>query len=103
MVTFTPKSNDPKAVVSTGATTKDGTFELMTGTDEGAPAGEYSVTMIWMQEVAGGSKKPVPGTMNVVTPMEDKLKGRYSDRKRPALSDVTITKGTNALNDFKLQ
>src|ERR1700730_4064559 len=44
-------ADDANSQPSTGYTEEDGSFEIVTGQDPGAPAGEYIVTMIWMQEV----------------------------------------------------
>jgi len=87
---------------STGYTDNDGNFEVATGQDDGAPAGEYIVTMIWMQEVPGAKKKG-PGFQREESPKEDKLKGRYSDTKKAAFPPVTIKKGVNELEPFQLK
>src|SRR5262245_3096245 len=50
LVTFHPKgANDVTTVRPTGLVEPDGTFTLMTGTKEGAPAGDYVVTVIWSE------------------------------------------------------
>ena len=103
-MTFHPAAgDDPKLQVPTGATTEDGSFEITTGQDLGAPAGEYVVTMIWMVEKAGGKKKPPGMSMNTEIPMEDKLKGRYADVKNPAFKGIQVTSGTNEFAPMKLQ
>jgi hypothetical protein len=88
---------------STGYTEEDGSFDITTGQDEGAPAGEYIVTMVWMQDTSGAKKKPGVIQMNADTAVADKLKGRYGDRKRPSFPNITIKKGVNQLEPFRLQ
>src|SRR5438874_9694201 len=52
LVTFHPSGGDKvTAIRPTGLTGEDGTFTLTTGPKEGAPAGSYSVTFIWEEEV----------------------------------------------------
>jgi hypothetical protein len=88
---------------STGYTDGEGKFEIVSGQDEGAPAGEYVVTMIWMQDLPG-AKKTGPGFQRDESPRADKLKGRYSDTKKSAFPSVTIKKGVvNELEPFRLQ
>ena len=105
LVTFHPASgDDPKIQLPTGITGEDGTFEVETGPDQGAPAGEYFVTMIWMKEKADFKKK-APGTMSMVSevPMEDKLKGRYADTKNPSFKGIKVSPGPNEFEPMKLQ
>jgi hypothetical protein len=67
----------------------DGSFKLTTyALDDGAPAGEYLVTVVWL--APGGGEDP-----------PDLLKGRYRD---PAASPlrVTIPKESTELTPFKL-
>jgi hypothetical protein len=94
--------DDMKTQPSTGFTDENGVFEIVTGQEEGAPEGEYSVTMIWTQPVGGAGKKK-SFTTKEETPTADKLKGKYSDRKNPALPKVTIKKGVNELDPFLLK
>jgi hypothetical protein len=105
LVTLHPaKGDESKMQMPTGFTNDDGTFEITTGKDLGAPAGEYTATFIWMVE-APGTKKKAPGTMSMTSevPMVDKLKRRYSDSKNPAFTGIIITKGANELAPMKLQ
>jgi hypothetical protein len=104
LVTLHPAGGDnPKIQPSTGYTTDDGTFEIQTGQEDGAPAGEYSATFVWMQEAPGKKKQPTTMTMSSEVLQVDKLKGRYTDRKNPTFSHITIKKGPNELETFKLQ
>src|SRR5437870_9683877 len=60
LVTFHPKGADEvSAVRPTGLVKEDGTFTLATGQKEGAPAGDYVVTVIWPEEVGPKGKKVI--------------------------------------------
>jgi hypothetical protein len=83
------RENDPKPV----ATTKDdGTFALTTfESDDGAPAGEYGVTIVW-------NEKPKAGKMSLSgegAAVQDKLAGRYGDPRNPKLSASVTAAGPN--------
>jgi hypothetical protein len=95
-------ADDMKTQPSTGFTDENGVFEIVTGQEEGAPEGEYSVTMIWTQPAPGAPKKKT-FTTKEDTQTVDKLKGRYADRKNPALPKVTIKKGVKELDPFLLK
>jgi hypothetical protein len=101
LVTFHPATgDDPRLQVPTGRTGDDGSFEISTGDDLGAPEGKYIVTLIWMQEKAGATKK-APGVP--ATQMEDKLKGKYAEPKNSPFTNVTVSQGSNELATMKLQ
>lgn len=104
LVTFHPVNADPKAAVSTGYTNDEGVFEIMTGQESGAPAGDYVATLVWMVE-APGSKKKQPNTMTMTNEVEmvDKFKNKYGDRKNPPVTGINIKKGVNQLEPFKVQ
>ncbi len=94
--------DNPRIQPSTGLTNDDGTFDIETGPEEGAPVGEYYATFIWMKET---KQKPTQKmmTMDPQVPKADMLKGKYSDSKHPSFTNITIKKGPNQLADFKLQ
>jgi hypothetical protein len=75
-----------------GAVQEDGSFRLSTyGDAEGAPAGEYIVTITWPGKVLpDGKEEP-----------EDKLYGRYADPQRSKLR-ATVKDGKNELEPFQL-
>jgi hypothetical protein len=78
LVIFTPiKDTDPKLWPQgypRGTVAEDGSFQLTSyKTDDGAPAGEYAVTVKWML--------PLPGKEEEA----DKLDGKYADPKNPVL------------------
>jgi hypothetical protein len=77
-----------------GIVQEDGYFELVCGSlGKGAPPGEYDVLIEW-KRVSGQSKgRPQHGP--------DKLKGRYSDPKRPLLH-ATVEAKVTSLPPFEL-
>jgi hypothetical protein len=72
---------------------EDGSFTLSTyGDNDGAPAGEYIVTMTWPGGVlSDGREEP-----------QDKMLGRYSDIAKSKLR-ATVKEGQNELPPFQLQ
>lgn len=99
LVVFHPKgATDAKTVPSTGLTKEDGTFALTTGDKDGAPAGEYVVTVICSEPVGG--KKGAISTGPVET--QDRLKGAYADRAASKLA-ATVAPGENQLDPFDLK
>jgi hypothetical protein len=93
IITF--HSTDPKfpaKLKPSGETLADGTFLITTFKEgDGAPAGEYVVTITWPER--DEKDKIKPGT--------DRLKGRYADVEKSPLR-VTITTGMNQLK-FELR
>jgi hypothetical protein len=81
-------------------TAEDGTFIVRTDEEEGAPAGDYMVTAVWMQD-APAAKKTKTISMKMGEDRVDKLGGKYRDRTKGI--KVTIKKGANDLDPFKLQ
>ena len=82
MVVFHPIPADPSptAIKPIGEVQADGSFSLTTyKSDDGAPAGEYAVTVIWLEKPSGprlGEKRGLA---------KDRLEGRYSDPATPKL------------------
>ena len=103
LVVFLPQADgDPKAARPIATTADDGTFSLVTGDEDGAPAGDYIVTMQWQQTVPAPARKKgesISGRMN--NDPVDKLRGRYLDRKKGF--NVKIEKKDTELQPFKLQ
>jgi hypothetical protein len=89
-VVFHPASaTDPQALRPYGHAAEDGSFKLTTyAADDGAPAGEYQVTVVWLAS-SGGEDPP------------DLLKGRYRDPSASPLR-VTIPTESTDLMPFKL-
>jgi hypothetical protein len=81
-----------------GVTAEDGTFTLGTGKDNGAPAGQYIVTVVWYKEAAPSTKI----AMTQPPEPEDQWKGRFADPKSSQLT-VEIKPGVNQLEPFKLE
>jgi hypothetical protein len=82
-----PTDPRPRAEVK-----EDGSFTLSTyGDADGAPAGEYVVTITWPGKVLpDGREEPA-----------DKLNGRYADPQRSKLR-ATVKDGKNELDPFQL-
>jgi hypothetical protein len=75
---------------------------LITDDEDGAPAGDYIVTMQWQQNVPVPTRKKgdsISGRMN--NDPVDKFRGRHLDRKKGF--NVRIEKKDNELPPFKLQ
>lgn len=71
---------------------EDGSFALSTyGDDDGAPPGEYVVTIIWPGRAIADAQEDV----------DDRLYGRYADPKRSKLR-ATVKEGKNELDPFQL-
>jgi hypothetical protein len=99
VVSFHPTGGgDALAARPVGMTKEDGTFSLTTGQAEGAPAGEYVVTVVWPGE-AGGKKK----VMSTAPPETvDRLQGAYANRDTSSIK-AEVKKGENQLEPFHLK
>jgi hypothetical protein len=100
-ITFHPLNDpDPRGVRATGTAGADGRFALTTYvTGDGAPAGEYAVTIYWP---AQGPKKPKgkaePGEDEDIRP--DRLRRAHADAKTTKLR-ATVREQPNTI-DFTL-
>jgi hypothetical protein len=84
---------DGKLYAPSTFTDDDGSFRMTTfEAGDGAPAGEYTVTVVANYAVKDGQDVPVP----------DLLGGRYSDPKKTPLK-VTVREEDNALAPFDLK
>jgi hypothetical protein len=99
MEKFCTRISLPKACSSCSCLPTDGTFVLMTEDQEGAPAGDYVVTMQWLKEPPAPNKLE-PGAMMLGGEPVDALKGKYVDRKKGF--KVKIEPGKTELEPFKL-
>jgi hypothetical protein len=92
-VSFHPKEmQGDKPYLPTGQTDENGEFTLATFVSgDGAPAGEYDVTIIW------------PVRYNPISTLweGDKLDGRYADKAKSTLH-VTVEKKPQQLPPFEL-
>jgi hypothetical protein len=103
VVTLHPQSNDAalEKLRPHGTVGRDGRFELSCyGRGDGAPAGEYKVTIVW--EVGDAS----PDNRHSEDPESlpeapDRLQGRYRAAETTPLR-ATIVKGENNLEPFAL-
>jgi hypothetical protein len=100
VVTFHPKgANEVTALRPIGLTQEDGSFTLTTGPKEGAPAGDYVVTLICPEEVAPKGKKVIS---TEGPDSRDRFQGAYANPATSALK-VAIRKGANQLEPFHLK
>jgi hypothetical protein len=85
---------DDKTVRPFAVVDPDGSFRLSTyETCDGAPAGEYAVTVVWPSFTTDPLGEETPGP--------DRLRKRYADARRSAFR-ATIREGDNQLPPFEL-
>ncbi len=103
LLTFLPASEkDPTPLRPLAISSEDGTFTVKTDEEEGAPAGEYVVTMVWKQDAPPpNAKKGKAISMKMGSEQIDKLGGKYVDRKKGF--KVKIEKGPNELKPFEVK
>jgi hypothetical protein len=91
LVVFNPVGEtDPKAVRPQGLVGSDGKFEMSTyGEKDGAPKGEYAVTIVWLIENPKTKKELSPLPTRYMMPDQSGLR-------------VTINDGPNELQPFQL-
>lgn len=101
VVTFHPSvdADSLKTVRPVAMTGEDGKFKLMTGPDNGARAGGYTVTFIWPQEV---SPKGKGGSLGERPESVDRLKGAYVNAATSSFK-AQIKDGANQLEPFVLK
>ena len=76
----------------------DGSFTLTTyEAGDGAPEGEYGVTVVWAPPVASKGPRITDGD----AALPDKLGGRYGNPKKPALK-ASVKQGDNTF-EFEVQ
>jgi hypothetical protein len=93
-VIFHPKGQTgPGVVRPVGLTAADGTFALKTAGEDGAPPGDYDVTIIW--------EKPPPGGW-VGENRQDALGGKYAVPGKSGLN-ATVQSGETELPPFDLK
>jgi hypothetical protein len=94
-VLFEKGQTGMKAFRPHGTAGADGIFHLTTfTTDDGAPDGDYALTVTWPSPPVKGQAEDEFGP--------DRLKNRYSDARRPA-AQVTITAETRELPPVDLK
>jgi hypothetical protein len=98
IVKFYATGGDAVNCVPHAVTGADGSFVLTTyKPDDGAPAGQYQVSVVWKVNPDG---TPVPPEDDE-SPVADRLKDRYSDPMRSKLT-ATVVAGENNLAPFRL-
>ena len=87
---------DGATFAPSGVTDAAGEFQLRSyETNDGAPVGDYSVTITWPKEVPGFDPDDAPETV-------DQLRGAYNNPQRSKFQ-VTIHEGDNQLEPFALK
>jgi len=98
-VVFYPQSDElkkPGMPVPEGMTDSQGVFKLRSyKADDGAPAGEFKVSVIWFEPQKDGSIVDSPSA-------KDRLAGRYSNPQKSNLS-AKVEKGGGEIPPFELQ
>jgi len=98
VLVFHPPEVNVKTIYPTGATEDDGTFWVRTGDQEGAPAGDYVVTVTCPQEVPI-KKKTI--SMGEKPESVDLFRGAYANKAASTLR-FEIKKGDNELAPINL-
>jgi hypothetical protein len=99
LLTFHAKDATINTIPPTGTTEDDGTFTVETGPSEGAPAGEYVVTVIAPQVVKSAGKQPK--RMGSHPESVDRFAGAYANETSSKIR-IEIKKGINELDPFNL-
>lgn len=102
-VAFVPLDPELKGVVMPGGKTDEaGVFRLTTyETGDGAPTGEYGVTLRWEATKWPGMERELE--IDPVQPIgPDRLMGRYASPEKSGLK-ATIAEGENELEPFRLE
>src|ERR1700722_1397627 len=82
VLTFFAVPGDPSAISPVAKSEQDGKFSVFTEDQDGAPAGDYMVTAIWMEaKEAPATKKGEGISMRMAGDPTDKLGGKYQDRR----------------------
>ena len=103
-VVFHPKGNEALSAIRPSAMVgADGTYSLMSGDRQGAPPGEYVVTIAWREVAPPGKGAETPGKLAdpEKTPTVDKLQGKYSNRATSQISRQVV-KGKDTLDAIEL-
>jgi hypothetical protein len=97
-VVFYPTSSElqgPRMPIPAGMADATGTFQLQSyEPQDGAPAGEFKVTVIWPEPIP-------PNVDQEMYQPKDRLQGRYSDPQRTTIK-ATIPEGGGEIPPFQL-
>lgn len=86
---------DPETTNPNGRVQSDGSFRLTTyETHDGAPAGDYRVTVFWPEPPKSPVEHPDMGP--------DRLKNRYTDPDKSQIL-ITVAEGENILEPIRLE
>lgn len=92
-----PQPHVTSPVIPTGTVQKDGTFELTSyRTGDGAPEGDYRVTLEWPDSKLNASKGGMPEDP------PDRLKNRFANPERSTIQ-VHVAPGENQLDPITLE
>jgi hypothetical protein len=100
-VLFHPVADDGKGVKAQGTVGDDGSFVLTTyRTGDGAPEGEYAVTVVWTEPAKSDGGRLGPDESEAAKP--NKLHARYSQTATSGIRR-TVKKGTATLEPIELK
>lgn len=86
---------EPSTLTPHGRVQPDGSFQLTTyESGDGAPSGEYAVTLFWPEPPKSPVDDPDSGP--------DRLRGRYADPQKSTLR-VQVSESDNQLEPFRLE
>jgi hypothetical protein len=102
-VVFVPLNPELKGVIMPGGKTDEkGRFQLTTyETNDGAPAGEYGVTLRWEATKKWPGREAAMRIDPVAPVGPDRLMGQYASPEKSKLT-ATVTEGENELAPFRL-
>ena len=100
-VIFHPRNDaDLRAPHPAGVAGADGTFTLTSfQPDDGAPAGDYTVAVVWPHESSPAPKARAPHNQAV----KNRLGGSFNNPARPVLLLAHVGEGNNELPAFELR
>lgn len=102
-VAFVPVDTELKGkVMPGGKTLEDGSFSLTTHeTGDGAPVGQYGVTLNWEATTWPTMQKEMQQDMDGMKPMgPDRFRGRFASPDKSQIS-VSVETGENELEPFR--
>ncbi|HJZ59933.1 MAG TPA: hypothetical protein VKE74_33635 [Gemmataceae bacterium] len=100
MLVFHREGATIKDMPPTATAESDGTFRVSTGGKPGAPAGKYTVTVVWPEAKKLTEKEVMMGANPNDGP--DRLKGAYDSPQKSNIR-VEIKSGDNTLEPFELK
>ena len=100
MLAFHPKGSIGVPNKPTATAGADGSFTVSTlAANDGAPDGEYGVTVVWLKPPAGAAR--AIDSERAAAGATDRLNGKYADPKNPKLT--ATVKGATTLPRFDLE